>query len=284
MLQQAVGKTATLALLESDSLTPSLSDTPTDRSSTAFNLDPCTQSEPFNTDSSNTDILSFDSLDTDTLNIADAPVTDSLFDLGSAAPLKATSNTTALAGTYSYPIEWGDPLTDQYYWRQQSGKNSCAVVAQISAYRSLTGGYVTEQDACNYAQARGWFDPQSGTLPSNTGKILNVLGISTVQKYDATLNDIAIALSKGDKPIVALDGNEIWNPMRDWYGNPVEQTLAGHAVWVTGIDRTANGSYSVILNDSAVSYGRSEVVSYADFNNAWTDYNHFLTVADNPLT
>ena len=64
----------------------------------------------------------------------------------------------------------------------------------------------------------------------------------------------------------------------------MEQTNAGHAVWVTGISRKANGSFNVTLNDSGTPYGQSEVVRYADFNNAWTDYNHFLCVADNPLT
>ena len=110
------------------------------------------------------------------------------------------------------------------------------------------------------------------------------MGISTIQEYNATLSDIAIALSQGDKPIVGLDANEIWTPKRDQYGNPVEQSDAGHAVWVTGIDQKANGSYNVILNDSGTPYGRSEVVSYVDFNNAWTDMGHFLTIADNPFT
>ena len=286
MPKQAVGKTATpLSLLESDSLNSlSLSDTSTDRSRTLSNLDAFTKSKPLNSDSSIANRLNSNSLDADTLSIVDAPNTDTLFGLRATNSVKATHRKKPLTKTYYDPIEWGNPAIDQYYWREQNGNASCAVVAQISAYKSLTGITVDEQTACNYAQSQGWFDPQSGTSLSNIGKLLNAYGVYTVQKYNATLNDIAIALSKGDKPIVGLDANEIWTPKRDRYGNAVEQADAGHAVWVTGIDRKANGSYNVILNDSGTSLGRSEVVSYADFNNAWTDYSHFLTVADNPFT
>ncbi len=108
--------------------------------------------------------------------------------------------------------------------------------------------------------------------------------IKCATAYNATLGEIEAALAHGDKPIVALNANEIWNPKRNQYGQPVEQVNAGHAVWVTGVDQKANGSFNVILNDSGTSYGRSEVVSYADFNNAWADYSHFLTIADNPFT
>ena len=61
----------------------------------------------------------------------------------------------------------------------------------------------------NNAQSQGWFDPQSGTSLANTGNLLDALGIPTTRTQNATIADIAIALSRGDKPIVALDSNEI---------------------------------------------------------------------------
>ena len=157
MLHQAVDKIdTTLSLLEFDSLNSlSLSDTSTDRSRTAFNLDAFTELKPFQSDSSKTDGLNPNSVDIETLNLVDAPDTGNLFGLSTTDSLKTTSNATTLTATYDDPIEWGNPVTDQYYWRQQSGQASCAVVAQISAYQSLTGNYISEQAACNYAQARG---------------------------------------------------------------------------------------------------------------------------------
>lgn len=277
MSKQAIGDTTiTLTLLNADPLL--LTDTAAEQPNIIFDLNTATASKRLDSDSSSTDPLS-----TDLLDVVDAPDIDSLFSLGTATA-QATAATAMLTASYGDPIEWGDPLTDQYYWRQQNGQFSCAVVAQISVYQSLTGNYIDEQLACNYAQAQGWFDPRSGTSPVHIGKILNALGISTTQGYNATLNNIAAALAQGDKPIVALDANEIWNPKRDQYGNPVEQTLAGHAVWVTGIDRKANGSFDIVLNDSGKPSGYSNVVSYADFYNAWTDYSYFVSVADNPFT
>jgi len=198
-------------------------------------------------------------------------------DQGAIAPQSSNS-------LYNDPIEFGTPFSDAYYWRYQQGQNSCAVVAQISVYQSLTGYYVSESAASAYAQQQGWFDPLTGTLPAHTGNLLNAYGISTYQMQYATLGTLQNALAQGDKPIVGLDANEIWNPYDDWYGNPVEQADAGHAVWVTGIDYESDGSIGIILNDSGTPSGQLSVVDYHDFMNAWQDYNYFVAIADNPFT
>ena len=96
----------------------------------------------------------------------------------------------------------------------------------------------------------------------------------------ASINTLASTLANGDKPIVALDANEIWYPQRDSYGNPIEQAIA---VWVTGIDGELDGSINIILNDSGTPYGQASVIDYYDFMNAWQDYNNFVVVADNPF-
>jgi len=221
-----------------------------------------------------------------TLTVTDAASADALFDLGASSLGSTTAKTftdTVRASTYD-PIDYGDPLTDSIYWRKQAGSSSCAVIAQISVYESLTGYRVSETAACNYAESQGWFSPQTGTSIPNIGKILTAFGVATYGGYNPTLNQLAYALSKGDKPIVTLDANEIWYPKRDRYGNPIEQYNACHAIWVTGIDIKPNNSINVILNDSGTSYGKSEVVSYTDFYNAWRDYSFQIVVADNPFT
>lgn len=222
----------------------------------------------------------------DVLEVIDAPIDDVvLFDFDRPSIGNAATNATESSGTLSDdPIEYGDPLTDANYWRQQQGENSCAVVAQISVYESLTGEHISEDAACDYAQQQGWFDPSSGTPLDSTDKLLNALGIETYQQYDTSFNSLESALAAGDKLIAVLDANEIWNPQYDSYGNPVEQTDEGHAVWVTGIDYQPNGSIGIVMNDSGISSGMASVVDYYDFMNAWQDYNHLVSVADNPLT
>lgn len=192
--------------------------------------------------------------------------------------------TDALGAFYSGdPIEYGDPFTDAYYWRKQEGSASCAVVAQICVYQSLTGQYISETTASNYAYQQNWFDPVTGTTLENTGKILNAFGIQTYQQWNASLSTLEYALAQGDKPIVGLDASEIWNPQYDWFGNPFEQANEGHAVWVTGIDYEWDGSINIIVNDSGISSGQSSVIDYYDFMNAWNDYSNFVCVADNPF-
>jgi hypothetical protein len=194
-------------------------------------------------------------------------------------------NSNSLGGLYENTIEYGDPLTDADYGREQDGTYSCAVVAQISIYESLTGEFITEADAVEYADAQGWFDPASGTFLEDTGNLLEVQGIDTYSSYNNSFADLEDALAIGDKPIVALDGNEIWYPKNDRRGNSLEQEDAGHAVWVTGINYESDGSIDVILNDSGIAdeEGIASVVDYYDFMNAWSDYDSFATIAENPF-
>jgi hypothetical protein len=222
-----------------------------------------------------------------TLEVIDASTSDTLFDLD-ASDLGAagTASNYNLAASYYYsdPIDYGNPAGEAAYWRYQAGDFSCTVVAQVSVYESLTGYRVSETDASNYAQSQGWFDPQTGTPIPDTGKLLNAWGIATYGGENWTINDLAYALQKGDKPMVALDGNEIWYPMRDSYGNPAEYIDEGHTAWVTGIDVKPDGSINIILNDSGIQNGQSEIVSSTDFYNAWQDYGYFASIADNPFT
>lgn len=192
-------------------------------------------------------------------------------------------NSNSLGGLYENTIEYGDPLADADYWREQERDYSCAVVAQISVYESFTGETISEDDAVDYASEQGWLDSDSGTPFEDADNILADLGIETHASYDTSFTELEDALAKGDKPIVGLDANEIWSPEYDRQGNSIEQSDAGHAVWVTGIDYESNGSVNIILNDSGISDGSYSVVEYDDFINAWSDADYFAAIAENPF-
>lgn len=175
----------------------------------------------------------------------------------------------------------GNPFEDANCWQQQNGQNSCAVVAQMGVLESITGVDLSENEVCEFAEANGWFDPQTGTNSAAVGNILNAVGVTTDSYYNADLNDITEALAKGDKVIVGLDANEIWQPVRDSNGNPIEQGDGGHAVWVTGIDQLPDGSVKLILNDSGIPDGQMKVVDAEDFINAWDDFGNQIVIAHN---
>lgn len=177
----------------------------------------------------------------------------------------------------------GDPVEDAHFWQYQEGSSSCAVVAQMGVYESITGVDLTEAEVCDIAEANGWFHPDRGTYPDDMGKILNHFDIPTDTYYNADLNDIAQALADGNKVIVSLDAREIWEPIRDSDGNPLEQSDAGHAVWVTGIDQLPDGSVKLIINDSGTPDGQMKVVDAVDFVNAWDDFGNQIVIAhDSP--
>jgi hypothetical protein len=177
----------------------------------------------------------------------------------------------------------GNPTEDAAHWHSQEGSNTCAVVAQLSVYEAITGIELSEDAACQIAQANGWYDPEAGTSPQDVGRLLAAFGIPTTQTYDATLEDIATALEQGDKVIVGLDASEIWYPTADATGGkPAELENVGHAVWVTGRRQEADGSIKIILNDSGTESGQMTEVDAIDFMNAWQDYGNFLVVADTP--
>jgi hypothetical protein len=179
---------------------------------------------------------------------------------------------------------WGTPNSDADYWRPQDGKKACAVVAQITVYESITGEYISEATAADFAQAQGWFNPETGTSLGYSDNILNYLGIETEQDYNGDINTIINALDNGDKVLVSLDGSEIWNPSYSITGKPYEQTNLGHTVWITGVQQYADNTVDLVINDSGKinpnNSGQRDTVNYDDFINAWDDYNNHITIVD----
>ena len=112
------------------------------------------------------------------------------------------------------------------------------------------------------------------------GNLLEANGIPVERKHGCSVVEMFDALNSGEKVIVGLDANEIWEPQVDEFGNPVEQPDQGHAVWVTGIQMDDNGQLDVVLNDSGVSDGAGKTVPMKHFLNAWDDYGNFATITN----
>lgn len=78
---------------------------------------------------------------------------------------------------------------------------------------------------------KGWFclDPETGgTEKEDIGNILDVCGISTTRKDNATIDDILSELNAGHRVIVGVDCNELWiknEPIlfKRLYGNVVNK-------------------------------------------------------------
>jgi hypothetical protein len=175
---------------------------------------------------------------------------------------------------------YGMPLEDAEVWRLQNGP-SCAVNAQLMVIEVLTGECLPETETCDWLEGQGWYDPRGGTSMQDLDRLLIHNGIETEVTGGADISDIADALERGDKVIVPLNAQEIWEPLRDPdTGEVVPQPGPyGHAVVVTGIDQNADGSFTVILNDSGTPNGQMSAVALEDFLEAWEDYDNQMIVA-----
>ncbi|MBP2653575.1 MAG: hypothetical protein H6Q73_1144 [Firmicutes bacterium] len=173
----------------------------------------------------------------------------------------------------------GDQLLDDHQsemnnYHIQEGDYSCAVASQRNVIESITGIDLPEQQLAKFAEEHGWYDTASGTSPLAMGDILEAAGIPVENSFDLTVADIKAALANGEKVIVSLNANEIWNQAADSNGLPIEQAVAGHAAQVTGIYQNDDGHWYVILNDTGRGNGAGEMVALEDFNNAWSDFGN----------
>lgn len=160
-------------------------------------------------------------------------------------------------------------------WHVQEGDNSCAVCSQQFIINEFMDLGLTEEQLCTIAEAKGWFDPENGTSPSDVGNLLELFGIDTHVNYEGGIDDIKDTLDQGGRVIVAVDSIALWV---DGFGNyPVYG--ADHAVEIIGIDDSDPLNVRVILNDSGIENGCGRSVSYLEFMEAWVPSGGFMVSA-----
>lgn len=170
----------------------------------------------------------------------------------------------------------GDAWAERQWWNFQGFENSCAVVAQQGVLESIFERDLSKRDLVRLAEERGWYDPAEGTMPEYAANILSEFGIP-VEKGVYQFSDIYTAVASGERVIVALNANEVWNPMEQPDGRPIQQDAAGHAVWVTGIVER-DGLIHVVMNDSGHKRGWQREVELKHFLNAWDDHQNFAII------
>lgn len=113
----------------------------------------------------------------------------------------------------------------------ESGDNICGVLCE--AYILHRRDVPFEQtELLDIARRNHWLSPQGSPLHS-IGQLLAHYGQMVVRKYDATVDDISIALSLDNDVIVAVDADKMYAGRRD------EEDAPNHAVVVTEIDDEA---------------------------------------------
>lgn len=177
----------------------------------------------------------------------------------------------------------GDPAESMQDWHQQADDKTCAVVAQEFVLDELTGQDFTEGQLRQEAAEHGWYTDEGGTPINDVGNLLEEHGIEVERSTGNTLDDLAEKLANGDKIIVGVNGEEIWNNVGDDTTNDFTGSFAGvtqqgadHAVEVIGIDNTNPDDPIVILNDPGHPDGMGMEVPADQFMEAWNDSNDFM--------
>src|SRR6201999_3154675 len=93
----------------------------------------------------------------------------------------------------------GDPFSDMSVWHEQQAPDTCAIASQEFVLDQLTGIDHDESALAAEAAANGWYVPGGGTPLAHMDSLLEAHGIPTETHFDGTVDDLAQALSGGDK-------------------------------------------------------------------------------------
>jgi Peptidase_C39 like family len=183
---------------------------------------------------------------------------------------------------------YGNPQQESQYWVEQTAPEDCVEMSTADVVGQLTGDEPSEaqittlaEDTPSEVHSGDVYNPESGTYLPDAVELLAHYGVSAQYYSDedasspSGLSVLEKALASGGKPIVAVDGQRIWDAIGD-QGGP-DPGDADHAVVVTGID-TETGM--VYLNDSGAPHGAEEAVPLDVFLSAWATSGHSMVVAD----
>lgn len=164
----------------------------------------------------------------------------------------------------------------------QGAENSCAIHSQYHVLKDY--GYTgTVDELIAEAEAKGWYDPATGTAPENVGKLLEEHGVPCNVYIDATAYNLYYELAQGKRIIIALDSGEIWgsdNILQDFMDN-ITGGGADHAVVVSGINTADPDNVKIILTDSGTGQAAVEY-PLEQFMDAWKDGKCTMWVPQDP--
>jgi hypothetical protein len=188
---------------------------------------------------------------------------------------------------------YGDPETNQQYWRAQSSQN-CVLMSTAMVIGQLTGTSPTEEEIVAEAVATDsvanpgqkmyqGLQSQDGVDVKDAVKLLENHGITaTLTEYDKSegnlaLRAMALALDEKKAVSVGLHGGTIWAAVEN-KPLPVGVSASDHQVVVTGVDFDERVVY---VNDSGFAEeGQNMKVPLDAFMKAWQTDDYETIIAE----
>lgn len=154
----------------------------------------------------------------------------------------------------------GTPDEDLALWKEQESPMSCAVASTEMLLKSI-GVDAKESELAEVFEEYGIYDPATGTDPHMIDEVVNKmaetegLDIRAEEINNFTVDDLTKMLDAGNRPLICLDSAELYPDSigLDQQGMEkmlelMDKPLSGHAVQLTGIIQTEQGTM-VVLND-----------------------------------
>ncbi len=159
---------------------------------------------------------------------------------------------------------------------QQAYPDTCAIKAQ-QIILEQHGISLTEDQLVQESIDNGWYYPGSGTRVCDVGNLLELHGLEIEQNINASVDDLASNLIKGNAVIIGVDSGELWHSgfeeeMKDYILGP----QADHALVASGVTvNPLTGNQEILLTDP----GTGDVLQSYEletFLDAWDDSNNFM--------
>lgn len=172
---------------------------------------------------------------------------------------------------------YGDPIAEIENFDLQDDPYSCAIATTNMIFNSF--GYDFGEDVFSEAfETLDIYDPESGTSTYfmdeaiNTFSEVNGLDLNATEINGFNIEDLQTHLDAGDRLLIALDSYELY--VED--GMTLNEVLSipdsGHAVQLTGIINSENGSFAII-NDPGFPDGAGIQIPMDRFMNACSDFD-----------
>jgi hypothetical protein len=180
------------------------------------------------------------------------------------------------------PITEADRLAwEGQFWQQQTENGYCAPTAVAIVLSEFAGKDFDGSIFVQRAKDLGYLSTDangawSGLHPDQIESLFESFGVPattlTPASPDEAWSELTELVNTNHGVIATIDSSEVWNHVDD----PATDTPApDHAVTIAYIDEN-----NVYLNDSGTPDGKIEVVSRADFEQAWADSGHTMIVTD----
>lgn len=148
----------------------------------------------------------------------------------------------------------------------EGGRNLCDVKCEAYVLNKL-GIQTTVEELFEVAKEKRWLR-RTGTPLFRIGNLLEYKGLYVFRKFDATIDDITMALSDGLGIIVAVDSDKLY-PER-----PDEEDATNHAIVITDID-TDNNTITIFDPENTAPIE----IKFPLFMSAWHESKCYLVTA-----